>query len=152
MSSGGHGGGYGGGRGLSSYRSDFFTLNSSGDVNHTTTNDSSGSGTTNGKIIGYANENRSYYSSGAGGGGGGAYLAGTIFPSTINASGSSALTITIGAGGSGVSSNINRTVDSSIDWVENSGTITSDDGADGSILIGSSYCCISRGQYKYHCR
>jgi hypothetical protein len=133
--SGGHGGGYGGGRGLSSFRSDFFTLNSSGDVNHGTTNDGSGSGTNDGKIIGYANENRGYYSSGAGGGGGGAYLAGTIFPEAVTASGSSALTITIGAGGASVSNSLNRTVDSSINWVENSGTITSDAGSDGSILI-----------------
>jgi hypothetical protein len=134
--SGGHGGGYGGGRGLSSYRNDFFSLISSGNVNHSTSNDGSGSGTTNGKITGFSTENRGYWSSGAGGGGGGGYIAGTIFPSTITASGASSLTITIGAGGAGVSNVINNvTVDSSINWVDNSGTLTSDAGAPGNVMI-----------------
>ncbi len=133
--SGGHGGGYGGGRGLSSYRNDFFSLISSGDVNHSNTNSNNGSGTNNGKVVGFSIENRGYWSSGAGGGGGGGYLVGTIFPSTITASGSSSLTVTVGAGGTGVSNAINTTVDASINWVDSSGTLTSDAGASGSVLI-----------------
>lgn len=133
--SGGHGGGYGGGRGLSSFRDDFFSLTSSGDVNHSSTSVNNGSGTVQGKIEGYSTESRGYYSSAAGGGGGGGYIVGTITPSAIESSGASSLTITVGAGGAGVSDNRNVTVDSSINWTETAATVTSDDGNDGSVLI-----------------
>jgi hypothetical protein len=133
--SGGHGGGYGGARGLSSYRSDFFSLNGSGDVVHSSTSANNSSGTIEGRIDGFTTESRGYYSSAAGGGGGGGYLVGTIFPSTIVNSGASSINITVGAGGAGVSANINQTVDASINWVETSGTITSNDGESGSVLL-----------------
>lgn len=133
--SGGHGGGYGGGRGLSSFSSDFFSLNASGNVIHGNNLFNNSSGTNQGKIEAFSTENRSYYSSAAGGGGGGGYLVGTIFPSTINASGQSSLSITVGSGGAGVTNNINQTVDASINWTETSGNISSDAGANGSVQI-----------------
>lgn len=134
--SGGHGGGYGGARGLSSFRSDFFSLSGSGNVNHSVQDfENGGSGTNQGRIRAYTTELRSYYSSAAGGGGGGGYLVGTISPELVSTSGASSLTITVGAGGAGVSANLNRTVDSGSNWTELAGTVTSDDGDDGSVLL-----------------
>ena len=121
---GGHGGGYGGARGLSSYRSDIFSLVSSGN-----------SPETNGRIYGSVAEDRSYWTSAAGGGGSGGYIYGTITEELLQSSGASSLTIQIGAGATGVSKSLNRTLDSSISWSESSGTITSSSGTDGYVKI-----------------
>ncbi len=89
---GGHGGGYGGGRGLSSFRSDIFSLVASGDSN-----------STQGKITGQITEDRSYWSSGGGGGGSGGRLSGNIAGSVLLANGINSATIVVGGGGGGVS-------------------------------------------------
>lgn len=118
--SGGHGGGYGGMRGLSSYRSDYFDLISSGD-----------SSSLNGRIVGSVVENRSNWTSGAGGGGGGGRIEGTITQAALQASAATTLTIDIGTGGAGVSSSINRTINSSIAWTETANTTYSSAGNGG---------------------
>ena len=117
---GGHGGGYGGARGISSFNSDLFDLISSDN-----------SAEVQGRIKGVVIENRSYWTSGAGGGGGGGRLEGEITAEAISAINPSSLTITIGTGGSGVAANVNRTIDSGINWTETSGTISSLSAANG---------------------
>jgi len=117
---GGHGGGYGGSRGISSFRSDYWTLVSSGD-----------SGETNGRIRGEVTENRSYWTSGAGGGGGGGRLEGTITSQAITTTAATSLEIKVGTAGSGVSSSISRTINSAINWTETANTVSSSAGNNG---------------------
>jgi hypothetical protein len=130
--SGGHGGGYGGARGISSYRSDYFDLEASGD-NFTTYD---------GRIDVLVAEDRSYYSSFAGGGGGGGLIDGTINRAQITATGISSLTITVGNGGAGVSNSIagSGVVNSNTGGVGvvqiRAGVITGTDGGTTSISVG----------------
>ena len=111
---GGHGGGYGGARGISSYRSDYFALEASGDNNTTE----------EGRIDVLVTEDRSYYTSFAGGGGGGGIIDGTMNAAQLAATGISGLTITVGAGGAGVSNSISG-----------SGTVTSSAGGVGTVQV-----------------
>ena len=122
---GGHGGGYGGARGITSYNVDKFSVVASGD-----------SGEVDGRITGTATENRSYWTSSAGGGGGGGWVQATIPKEVWQNSGDSSLLITVGSGGAGVSSSIsNRTIDNSIAWTENAGTVSSLDANDGYVKV-----------------
>ena len=128
--SGGHGGGYGGMRGLSSYRSDYFTLVSSGDSTET-----------NGKITAITIEDRSYYTSSAGGGGAGGQITGTISKTALTNSGASSITAVVGGGGVAVGmavgggSSTTRTIDSNINWVDTSDVVFGDAGENGAAII-----------------
>lgn len=121
---GGHGGGYGGARGLSSYRSDYFSLVASGNSPYT-----------EGRVIAETIENRSYWTSGAGGGGGGGRMEIIVPESVMSSANASALTVTIGAGGAGVSKSINRTINSTISWTESANTVTSGDAGSGYVKV-----------------
>lgn len=112
---GGHGGGWGGDRGISSFRSDIFELEASGN------NDKPGG---EGQIDILVSEDRSYYSSFAGGGGSGGTVLGDINKTQLTATGISSLTITVGNGGSGVSNSISG-----------SNTVTSSDALNGLVQI-----------------
>ena len=96
---------------MSSYRSDFFTLNSSGDTTMALQMMVVVVVLTNGKIIGYANENREVTTLQEQVAVVVEHTLLVLFPEAVTASGSSALTITIGAGGAGVSNSLNRTID-----------------------------------------
>jgi len=141
---GGHGGGYGGARGLSSYRSDFFSVVSSGDVNHNSGRSSStpnGSGGNNGRMVGFVNENRNNWTASAGGGGMGGRLQVEVPDTVMQPLNASSVTVTVGSGGNGVTGGIvtgnpsafSRTISSG--YVENATPITSADASDGYVKV-----------------
>ena len=92
---GGHQGGAGGQSGVSSYRSDWFTLNS---FSHS--NDYGGVNNGNGYATATVVYNNDYWTSGGGGGGAGGLWAGDIGWTGLNNPGS--ISVTVGAGGAGI--------------------------------------------------
>jgi hypothetical protein len=122
---GGHGGGYGGARGLSSYRTNYFDLVSSGNSIYS-----------DGRVVGIVRENRGFWSSAAGGGGAGAYTRFEIPSSVLTASAASSVTITVGTGAAGVTSSLNRFVTGGgSTWNEVANATTSDQASNGYVKL-----------------
>ena len=93
----GHGGGYGGQRGLSSIRTDYVSLVSSGD------NGSTGS-TSGGSVTVSIVEDRSYWGACGGGGGGAGFVSGQLTSDFLNTITGTSFTLNVGYGGAQTSS------------------------------------------------
>ena len=103
---GDHGAGYGGARGLSSYRSDYFSL-------VTSANNATGSG----KVVISYTTNESYWTSGGGGGGQSIVTTVDLDGDEVAATGAQTISATVGSGGAGVSSGSYSTANGSDGYV-----------------------------------